>query len=275
MKGGGRLHVVVAAIVLMAGCTSSLDLDESADDQQASTVTPSPERTTNELSVSPGAIRSFPSTNCGRFGRVPRRGQVTFVKEDRLYAAAPGEVQARCIGRTNEGTHPMWGGDADRLFVATSTGARVLFDEGHRDLSPSDVSPIAFGLSRPVGESVLFTSGDKRRLYKIPAAGGDTQDISFLRRHEEVIYHPAGRHILAVGVDRSGTYGIFVANNEGTEANLLVLSEDAKRVFSLTGSSITSQSMTITSTCTPYQCRAPVMVRSIPEVSRPTTQRRK
>lgn len=154
-----------------------------------------------------------------------------------MYAVTSNGSRVRCIGTYEEGSRGQWGGLGDRLFLQTSTGGRVAFSDEVFPVSPDDTDPVAYGLSRPTGTSVLFTSGNKRHLYKISANGKDQEDISFLRRHDDVVYHPAGMHIVAVGVDEDGTYGIHIATNAGKERHLLVLSEDAKRVYSLSFSS--------------------------------------
>lgn len=109
-----------------------------------------------------------------------------------------------------------------------------MFDDRRYELNPFGAHPAALGLSRPTGTSVLFETNHLTDLVKMDAAGGDRQYVSFLERHDEAIYHPAGEHIVAAGVDDRGDYGVFVATNEGTEPHLLVLGEDAKRVYSLT-----------------------------------------
>jgi hypothetical protein len=110
--------------------------------------------------------------------------------------------------------------------------SRVIFRDREAELA-SGMRPFSQGLSRPRGLSALFISADQRRLYKMPSNGGPIEDISFLKRHDEAVYHPAGEHIAVVGEDGDGTYGIFLATNLGTDPQLLVVGEDAKRIYSL------------------------------------------
>jgi hypothetical protein len=115
--------------------------------------------------------------------------------------------------------------------MLTSDGGRMLLPGTDRvdDLRGS----IPQGWSRPKGLAFLWTSPDHRKLFKIDAATGKRTDVTFLERTDEAIYHPAGEHIVAVGVDHEHNYGVFLATNEGTEPQLLVVGEDARRIFSL------------------------------------------
>ena len=156
------------------------------------------------------------------------------MSEGKLYASSADGSEVRCIGRSKEGYLSGWGGSADRFFVATPVGAQVVFSDRRYTFNSFGAHPSALGLSRPTGTSVLFETNHFTDLVKMNATGGERQYVSFLRRHDEALYHPAGEHIVASGVDDRGRYGIFLASNEGTDPQLLVLGEDAKRVFSLT-----------------------------------------
>jgi hypothetical protein len=149
-----------------------------------------------------GASPTEPSTSTAPeacdVGTVPEAGQVTYVGRGRLYGVAPGG-ERRCLVAEATGV-PQWNG----------TGEKVIFED---DLV----------LSRPEGKSVLRIDA-AGRLLKRPADGGEERDITFLDVHEEVLYHPAGRHIASAG--RSGdTYGIFLAGNEGLEPRLVTQAE--------------------------------------------------
>ena len=215
------IGLVMVAIVATS-CTASTDDPPSA----------SPEPTPSE--GEPAALIAALPNDCEPFGGVPRRGEVTFVSGRRLYASSPDGTEVRCIGRSKSGVLPSWGGTGDRFFLQAGIGAQVVFSENRYEFSPFGAHPFALGLSRPTGSSVLFVNNADTGLWKMDATGGSKQDISFLARHDEAIYHPAGEHIVVAGEDERGRYGIFVASNEGADPHLLVLGEDAKRVFSLT-----------------------------------------
>ena len=127
-----------------------------------------------------------------------------------------------------------WGPAADRTFMFTPTGGRIVLSDVDRidDLGLTPL-PIPQGWSRPKGLAFLWVSPDSSRLLKVDAATGKKQDVTFLKRTDEAVYHPAGEHILAVGEDDEGTYGVFLATNEGTEEQPLVVGESARRIYSL------------------------------------------
>ncbi|MDQ3940920.1 MAG: hypothetical protein M3238_06200, partial [Actinomycetota bacterium] len=186
----------------------------------------------NESAAPAPLIDSFP-TDCGGLGTVPRAGEVTFVRDGRLYGVAPDGTSARCLARAPAGRRLDWGGSGDRAFLAVSDSkGRVIFEDRDHLLS-AELADVAFGLSRPTGTSVLFGSSDGRRLFKLPSTGGPPEELSFLKRHDEAIYHPAGEHIAVVGENHDGDYGIFLATNLGTDPQLLVVGEDARRIYSL------------------------------------------
>jgi hypothetical protein len=210
---------VALLIVVMSGCTPEEKDDVATPSQRPGDATP--------------LIASLPD-DCAGIGRTPGRGEVTFIHEGRLYGASSTGRNVRCLGRVSEGTQPAWGGSGDRFFVALSgSRSRVLFRDRDVTLTPGVMQPLPYGLSRPRGLSTLFASANRRHLYKMPTQGGPLEEISFLKRHDEAVYHPAGEHIAVVGEAHDGTYGIFLATNLGTEPQLLVVGEDAKRIYSL------------------------------------------
>lgn len=87
--------------------------------------------------------------------------------------------------------------------------------------------------SAPTGRATVHISIDRRRLLKVPAEGGPTTDISFLERHDEITYHPAGTHIAVSGLRADGQYGIFLAGNDGSDPNPLAEAEEAESISSM------------------------------------------
>lgn len=87
--------------------------------------------------------------------------------------------------------------------------------------------------SQPTGRATVHISIDRRRLLKVPAEGGPTTDISFLERHDEVVYHPAGTHIAVAGLRADGQYGIYLARNDGTDPKPLAEAEQAESISSM------------------------------------------
>jgi hypothetical protein len=208
-----RTWVLVCSLLVMAACTSD-----------GSTTTDSSE---------PPLISVLPQS-CGSVSLPPEAAEVTFVANGQLYSTQPDGSGIRCIeDLPEEGTDMGWGGQGDRVAFDTPSGGLVLLDGDEHTFQPSDPDPTFQGLSRPVGTSLVYISGDGRRLFKVPVDGGPEEDISFLKRHDEVVYHPSGTSVIAVGEDRAGIYGVFFATNEGTDVRLLAVGEDAKRIYSL------------------------------------------
>lgn len=165
--------------------------------------------------------QSLPQS-CGGLGTPPRQAEVTFVAGG-LYAVDPdGEI--RCLeARVSREPGLQWGPQGDRVLV----GDTVLVDGRREQVS---VGPSS-SWSAPTGKAIVATLAG--RLVKVPVGGGAAKDISFLERHDEVEYHPAGTHVAVAGVDADGARGIWVATNTGANATPLVLGEDATAIGGL------------------------------------------
>jgi hypothetical protein len=167
-------------------------------------------------------------TRCHGLKRISEAAEVTFVSGDRLYAATAKGSRARCISDDVDGDRLAWGGEADRVLIDGDVTRLITPDVG-ASLSSEQQST---SWSRPTGTSVISVSPGGQ-LLKTGAAGGEPADISFLARHDEAAYHPAGTHIATVGEDRDGTYGLFISNNEGRDHQLVAVGESAKRIYNL------------------------------------------
>ena len=157
--------------------------------------------------------------------RMPR---VTYVHEGRLLSVSPKGDDVNCLVETARlRPFPQWGPRGDRLLMAG-----VSYVGGNERELLDDPKQIA-RWSRPRGESVIYTEDDRARLMKVPAGGGAAQDISFLTRHDAFVYHPAGTHIAAAGVDERDRYGIYIATNVGTKRFIVARGENAQAIGGL------------------------------------------
>jgi hypothetical protein len=88
--------------------------------------------------------------------------------------------------------------------------------------------------SRPTGKSFVYISADGSHLLKRTSRGLDERNISFLRRHDQVAYHPAGTHIAVSGLslDDPPVYGLWLATNLGQDVRPLVRGESVNRIGS-------------------------------------------
>jgi hypothetical protein len=53
-------------------------------------------------------------------------------------------------------------------------------------------------------------------------------DITFLSENEAAAYHPAGEHILVIGTNAEGQYGLWLATNQGGDPLLIAFDELAE-----------------------------------------------
>lgn len=206
-------------------CTQATDKPSPPPDVIASaapstavpSVTPSPELTLE------------PTASCDGLGRAPLGGQITYVEEGRLMAASPDGGTVTCLADladiASSPSSLLWNAPGDRILI----GGRVL----NRDLTATErLAPVPALWSRPTGTSVIWV--DDGRLMKRPSGGGPAVDISFLARHDDVAYHPAGTHISTSGLAVDGNYGLYLATNLGEEEQLIARGEQARFITNLT-----------------------------------------
>jgi hypothetical protein len=79
--------------------------------------------------------------------------------------------------------------------------------------------------SRPTGTSLIWVADG--RLLKAGIDQPAPIDISFLARHDEVAYHPAGFEIASTGEAEDGIRGIWLSSNLGEDPRLMVRAEEA------------------------------------------------
>ncbi len=222
-----RIVGIVVLSTLAAACTPAAEAPEDAIVSKAPTAeepsaTPSPEET---LAT---------DDQCDGLGPPPRGGQVTFVRDDRLIGVGPDGSNETCLADLSSGDIPAvtagvtWNPPADRVIVAErgiSTGLSTT-----KALTGGPAENAVW--SRPTGKSIVYISTDGR-LMKRSSFGGKAIDISFLDRHDDVTYHPAGTHIATTGLAEDGNYGLYLATNLGTEAELLARGEQARFITDL------------------------------------------
>lgn len=143
--------------------------------------------------------------------------EITFVTRGFLLAATVDGPPVRCIAPFENQQRIVWGPQADRLLTGTT---RVTADQ-----SFSGVVGDGATFTRPTGRNLVWV--DRDRLWKSALDGGDVRDISFLERHLAVAYHPAGVEIATVGIDSDGRHGVWIARNDGTNAQRVVRAEAA------------------------------------------------
>lgn len=209
-----RVGALIAVLLFLGGCGGGGSSTTSTD--------AAPLPTTSETTPPTDVSVTLPAGPC-QLGEPAT--EVTFGAGDRFYAISPDGGPIACRGGIPEpGSAVAWGAAADRALVL---GWSVLLaDKG------VPVTPEVAVLSRPTGTATLGLSrGSDPRLVRTPL-GAPAEDITFVERTEEAIYHPAGRHVMAVG-ELDGRYGIFMATNRGTEPREVALGESAERIHHL------------------------------------------
>lgn len=238
MRRARSVVVVLAFGLVVAACsdtatTTTTDASPSATSTtqvtttqegtiSTTTVPPSTivETTTTTRPVEDGSLVGRPAIDPGAcaFGEVPGPGaaEVTFVRDGYLLAANRSGT-LRCVAPFENQERVVWGPAGDRLLLDTT---RITADDAYSGIVGEDAS-----FTRPTGRNLVWV--EDGRLWKSATDGTSLRDISFLGEHVAVAYHPAGVEIATVGIDEDGRYGVWVARNDGTEAQRVVTAEEA------------------------------------------------
>jgi hypothetical protein len=197
---------LVAVAVLASGCTK----DKKQDAAKPSSTSTS---TSTTAAADKGADCAWTEPAGG--------GEATWVADGQLRAAEPGRTW-HCLAAGVSGRSVQWSGDGAKALV----DGRLLSAQG----VDRQFTQAGLRLSRPLGRSVIAV-GD--RVLKFEAGSTGTKDITFVDHPTEVIYHPAGRSIVAAGTDNSGKPVLKIADNQGQGARDLVTAETAERISTL------------------------------------------
>ncbi len=160
-------------------------------------------------------------------GAAPPEGQaqLTFIRDGRLYGLDL-ELGATVIEGTASCLVPSarvpwrWGPAADRAI----SGEQLITEATGPGVRTYAGLPTTASFTRPTGTSVIAVTDDGR-LVKTKVDTGAETDISFLTRHDAVVYYPSGTHVITSGRGPYGMGGIWLATNQGTEAQLLASAE--------------------------------------------------
>jgi hypothetical protein len=165
---------------------------------------------------------------CSGIGPAPSSPVVTFLSGSLVFQMQPDGSSQRCLVRAKRPLTLAWSAGGDRVLLG---GLQTFLPSGERPIVEEQVRSPRW--SRPSGKATIHISIDSKRLLKVPAEGGTATDISFLTRHDEVVYHPAGTHIAVAGLAKDGSYGIFLATNTGKDPQPLANAETAKSISAL------------------------------------------
>jgi hypothetical protein len=206
-------RLALAATVLAAACTGGGDDDDG--DEGAAPATTTTEDTTTTAPVACAGVAA----------PQPGGAVLTYVVDGRLVTAGD---ETCLVESGGPATTVQWGPRADRVLLAAN---RAVLPSG-RVIAPFGSQARQVGWSHPEGRSLLAVTADGR-LLKHRTIEAEPKDVTFLARHDEAVYHPAGLHILSAGQAEDGSEGVFLATNEGEDAQPVTVAEEARRVYSL------------------------------------------
>lgn len=218
-----RSAVLLAVAVLAAACIgdagspeTSLAPTTSSTSRSSTTSTLAPTTSSGPTSTLPPVVELPVDGPCA-IDVVPDGGEATVLVDGRLYGLGPDGASPRCLVEGIESPDLLWGPLGDRLLAGNvaMTAEDRLTIEGAESL----------GWSGPTGTRVIAVSPD--RLWKTSLDDSLETDITFLSENSEFAYHPAGEHLLQIGMSGEGQYGLWLASNEGTDPSLLAFDEEA------------------------------------------------
>jgi len=204
-----------------------------------STTTSTPAAT---VTVAPDTSGVPASSGCAFTGPVAA-GEITWIENGQLHATDGFGSDSCLLDDASSTASPVWSPSGDRVVL---DGATVAGADGSQSTGFAAASSVSW--SQPTGKALISVDPQSHRLIWRSATSSYTQDISFLARTDEAVYHPAGTAIAAVGVDENGMYGIWLASNRGegrrvvttiddpsTPAHDLAFSSDGRTLFFIHG----------------------------------------
>ncbi len=211
----GMVSVACTGGVVDPPATISSDSTTPTSELAGTTSTSEATTTTTTVAVS-FPVLAFPDGPC-QLDRPEVDGEVTVLIGTLLYALGPDSSSPRCLLDRVASADLRWNPTGTALVIGTTAVGPDF------EYSP----PEATGLSwtHPTGSSVVAFTAD--RLWKVAIDNGTETDITFLATTDAVAYHPAGEHLLAIGTDFTGQYGMWLATNQGTDPLLLAFDEGA------------------------------------------------
>ena len=221
MRGVSALAVLgLLAVSCSAPSADTTSTSRPADSTTTSTTpvatTTSQAASTTTISLTPLFTGDLPAGPCV-IDEVPDDGEPTVLVGDRLYGLGADLATPRCLLEGITSTDIEWGPLADRVRV----GGSIYGDFATRTFDET----AQFEWTAPTGSRLVVVSGDG--VVKVPLDGAVPENIRFLEETEEIAYHPAGTHLLAVGTDAFGQYGLWFASNDGVNYVLMAFDEDA------------------------------------------------
>lgn len=208
--------VVTLAIALLGACSNSEPPSQLGGSEDVST-----------------EITQLPSV-CGAATSSGASPEIAFTANERLYVTDASGQNVACLGEVGPPAPLTWGPGGENFALTQFEYVDLLIAGEKRQVKgPGEYSPF-LGFSRPDSEYVLFVGQNGDPLEKVSVTGGDREDISFLRRHDEAVYDPTGREIAVIGEPSDEPYGIFIVDDEGRQPHRIVTSKIEDEFYALT-----------------------------------------
>jgi len=147
---------------------------------------------------------------------VPSGGEATVAYQGRLYGLGADWGSPRCLIDDLRSTDIAWGPEGDRVRIGDQVHGQS------QVMTIGDATSLEW--TAPTGTRIVGVNAE--RVWKVDVDGTAETDITFLETTDDVAYHPAGTHVLAIGTDSTGQYGLWLATNEGL-GSLLIASDGA------------------------------------------------
>lgn len=221
-----KVAVVISVLLVLSACGGGSKNNDTTPTPSTTAAKPTTtsERPETTTTTTVAEEKVALTAACPGIGPAPAGGEITWVKDGRLWAAADDGPGTRCLFETTRDT-VAWGGAADRVLANDHTivlagGPQGIGADGDRLLS----------WSRPTGKALLATTVDDT-LTKLPV-NGDPQIGIFEAATTESAYHPAGLSIVIV-VPQGDRPGLLMTSNTGENPRWIVENETATKIHDL------------------------------------------
>lgn len=209
---------MLAVVLALLGCSGDDDGDGATPTTARETSTTAAETTTT-TTATPAEESLRLTGECTGVGEVADEGELTYLRDGRVWAAAFDGTGERCIAEYTGDARLAWGGDGDRLLAGERS---VLLADGPSDVVGDDL--VGLEWSRPTGKALVVRDEEGARR-KLSLDGEPPVDLGTLPLdRSELRYHPAGTAIAAIDALSNN---VMLVNNRGEDPRWLLASEVA------------------------------------------------
>jgi hypothetical protein len=219
MIRSGTLIAILVALVLGAACSQDSTPSDPAESPSATPISEFPKDCDQQI----------PPTD---------ETQISFTKGGSLYISDITGQTVRCVAaELPQSDRFTWSPDGTTAGVDNFGTVTTIGRLGGETVTGPGTNPLFQGFSEPEGNDLLFISAEGAKLEEVEIASGKRTDISFLRRHDEAVYHPSGGAIAVMGALK-GTpsktdYGIYLVNDRGEDLRTLVKTRNEDNFYAM------------------------------------------